>query len=183
MSGPRERRSAARPARRDRNGHAAVPVLLPRVVFQIAADGTMTVALNGAQCNPAPSAPPWRREDFGRILDQLAEQPSSPVRVEVREADGAVFTDIITPSTHRRPPGDPGPEAPPPTIPVLLAVRGDGFAPGEDVAIAVIVAHVDAGPDGTARGLLAAERIAASPTREVVLFGQVSGTVTVWRPE
>ena len=33
------------------------------------------------------------------------------------------------------------------------------------------------------RGLLTADQVAASPTREVVLLGRVSGTVTVGHPE
>jgi hypothetical protein len=96
------------------------------------------------------------------------------VRVEVREADGTVFTDIITPTTRLRP--EPAP-------PALVVLHGEGFVPGEDVAVAVVIAHGDAAPDGTMRGLLTPEQVAASPTREVILLGRVSGALTIGHPE
>ena len=71
------------------------------------------------------------------VLDRLTDQRRSPVRVEVREADGTVFTDIITPSRRRAVPEPPGRPAAPAPLPVLY---GDGFVPGEDIAVAVIVA-------------------------------------------
>ncbi len=55
--------------------------------------------------------------------------------------------------------------------------------PGEDVAIAVVIAHGDAAPDGAMRGLLTADQLAVSPTREVILLGRVSGTLTIGHPE
>lgn len=163
--------------------HAAeepeVPVVLPHVVMQVADDGTMTVAVDGETHLPEPFAPPWRRDSFAAILDRLTDQRRSPVRVEVREADGTVFTDIITPS-RRRPPEPPAKPAAPAPLPVLY---GDGFVSGEDVAIAVVIAHGDAAPDGTMRGLIEAAQLAASPTREVILLGRVSGAVTIGHPE
>ena len=51
------------------------------------------------------------------------------------------------------------------------------------LAIAVVIAHGDAAPDGTMRGLLTGDQLAASPTREVILFGRVSGALTVGHPE
>lgn len=62
-------------------------------------------------------------------------------------------------------------------------MRGEGFVPGEDVAVAVVIAHGDAAPDGTVRGLLTGDQLAASPTREVILFGRVSGALTIGHPE
>lgn len=164
--------------------HAAeepeVPIVLPHVVMQVAGDGTMTVTVDGAPHLPEPFAPPWRRDSFAAVLDRLTDQRRSPVRVEVREADGTVFTDIITPSRRRAVPEPPGRPAAPAPLPVLY---GDGFVPGEDVAIAVVIAHGDAAPDGTMRGLIEAAQLAASPTREVILLGRVSGAVTIGHPE
>ena len=155
-----------------------MPVVLPHVVVDITIEGQMTVTVDGAPHQPEPFAPPWRREDFARILDQLTEQYHSPVRVEVREADGATFTDIITPGKPRRP--EPEKLDPPVTGPLTL--HGAGFVPGEDVAVAVVIAHADAASDGTARGLLTRDQLAASPTREVILLGRVSGTLTIGHP-
>jgi hypothetical protein len=163
----------------------SVPVVLPLVLIAITEDGRMTVTIDGAPHEPEPFAPPWRREDFARVLDQLTDQRRSPVRVEVREADGTVFTDIITPSRRRRTQPEPEPTSERPTrqTPELVTLHGEGFVPGEDVAIAVIVAHGDAAPDGAVRGLLTADQLAASPTREIILLGRVSGTMTIGHPE
>lgn len=175
MSRPRYKRAAGEHAAEE----PEVPIVLPHVVMQVAGDGTMTVTVDGAPHLPEPFAPPWRRDSFAAVLDRLTDQRRSPVRVEVREADGTVFTDIITPSRRRAVPEPPGRPAAPAPLPVLY---GDGFVPGEDVAIAVVIAHGDAAPDGTMRGLIEAAQLAASPTREVILLGRVSGTLTIGHP-
>ena len=179
MSRPRYKRTTTEPEHRDE----PVPVVLPHVVMSVAADGTMTVVVDGDPYEPEPFAPPWRREDFARVLDQLTEQCRSPLRVEVREADGTVFTDIITPGTRRRSSSAPEAAKPAVAVPELAALEGEGFVPGEDVAVAVVLTHSDAAPDGTTRGLLAADQLAASPTREVILLGRVSGTLTIGHPQ
>ncbi len=176
MSRPRYKRAAGEHAAEE----PEVPIVLPHVVMQVAGDGTMTVTVDGAPHLPEPFAPPWRRDSFAAVLDRLTDQRRSPVRVEVREADGTVFTDIITPSRRRAVPEPPGRPAAPAPLPVLY---GDGFVPGEDVAIAVVIADGDAAPDGTMRGLIEAAQLAASPTREVILLGRVSGAVTIGHPE
>jgi len=150
--------------------------------MDICGDGTMTVTVDGAKHDPEPFAPPWRRRDFAAILDQLTDQRRVPVRVEVREADGTEFTDIITPGKHRRHASEAELAAPAQPVPELLALHGEGFVPGEDVAVAVVIAHGDAAPDGGARGLLTGDQLAGSPTREVILLGRVSGAVTVGHP-
>lgn len=156
-----------------------VPVVLPHVIMEVAEDGTMTLTVDGVPYLPEPLAPPWRRDSFATVLDRLTEQRRSPVRVEVREADGRVFTDIITPSRRRAAPEPPAKAA----VPVLPVLFGDGFVPGEDVAVAVVIAHGDAAPDGTMRGLIEAAQLAATPTREVILLGRLSGTMTIGHPE
>lgn len=186
MPRPRYKRSWGEPASRDGSAEA-VPVVLPLVATAITEDGCMTVTVDGEAFEPEPFAPPWRREDFARVLDQLTELRRSPVRVEVREADGTVFTDIITPSRRRRAEPDPEQASEEPTRPQaateLVTLHGEGFVPGEDVAIAVVIAHGDAAPDGTMRGLVEARQLAGSPTREVILLGRVSGTLTIGHPE
>ncbi len=66
---------------------------------------------------------------------------------------------------------------------MLVEVTGDGFVPGEDIAVAVIVAHTDATGTGAARALLdqrQLDALAESP-HEVVLYGRISGTTVVRR--
>ncbi len=185
MPRPRYKRSRGEPSSRDGRVEA-VPVVLPLVVITITKDGRMTVTVDGEAFEPEPFAPPWRWEDFARVLDQLTDLRRSPVRVEMREADGTVFTDIITPSRRRRtePDREPASDAPArPPAAELVALHGEGFVPGEDVAIAVVIAHGDAALDGTVRGLVEARQLAGSPTREVILLGRVSGTLAIGHPE
>lgn len=182
MARPRYKRTTPDPGRESET--PAVPVVLPQAVITVAPTGSMTVTVDGEPVEPEPFAPPWRREDFARVLDQLTERHRSPVRVEVREADGTTFTDIITPSARRRFQPAPTPEPPArQAMPELLTLHGEGFVPGEDVAVAIVIAHGDAAPDGTMRALLTAEQAASSPTREVILLGRVSGTLTIGHPQ
>lgn len=168
------------------------PVVVPVVEFTIAADGSMSVTVDGAPYLPEPFAPAWRRESFPTVLDTLAARHRTPLRVQVRETDGSTFTDIITPPRERPAPipweaSDPAATAtvtPPPlsaATPVLHQVAGSGFVPGEDVAVAIIHAHSDASGDGTARSLLTAEQATAAVTGEVILLGRISGTLTIGR--
>lgn len=167
------------------------PVTVPVVEFTVYADGGMHVTIDGAPYLPEPFAPGWRRESFPAILDTLTAQHLTPLRVQVREADGSTFTDIITPPRKRQSqPWEP-PTAPPfpaaasvvagPATPVLHQIAGSGFVPGEDVAVAVIHAHSDAGSDGTAHAFLTPEQVAAAHSGEVILLGRVSGTLVIGR--
>lgn len=166
----------------------AVPVVLTHVVMTVASDGTMTVTVNGILHESDPFAPPWHREMVASILDGVAHQRRSPVRVEIREADGTVFTDIITPvlDDDRSPvPMQPAPadNPAPPASASALALSGEGFLPGEDVAVAVVVSRADTTTDGTARGTLGPDALAESPMGEVILLGRVSGTLIVGHPQ
>ena len=165
------------------------PVVVPVVEFTITADGAMTVTVDGVAYMPAPFAPGWRREAFPTILDALTARYRSPLRVQVHEADGSTFTDIITPPRERPTPKPWETQSPvavvsppvPAAQPVLHQVAGAGFVAGEDVAVAIIHAHTDASSDGTARTLLTAEQTALAVTGEVILLGRISGTLTVGR--
>ena len=97
------------------------------------------------------------------------------MRVEVHEADGTVFTDIATP-TAERPPRMGGESTQSSLFPGEIG--GGGFLPGEEVAVAVVVAHRVAGADGTARLRLPPALLADRPG-VVFLLGCTSGTVAV----
>lgn len=189
---PRYRRT---PSSNDGEPIVDAPVALPLVVMTIRPDATMTVTVDGEPYEPPPFGPPWGRASFAAILDELTGQHRCPIRVEVHEADGTTFTDIITPPARRHralvpaPMPEPSPEPPAPpatgTIPrprAFVAVSGAGFIPGEDVAVALIVAHTDASPDGTARAFLTAGARTLNTEAEVVLLGRVSGTFTLGHP-
>jgi len=160
------------------------PVALPTVLLVVRDDGTLTATLDGAPLAPAAWAPPWRRESFPQIIDQASQDRTRPIRVEVREADGTVFTDLI-PARPRRaaPESQPEPVRPTPELPVFYTVEGDGFVPGEDVAVAVITGHADATHTGTVRALIDPAPLDLNQAGgvEVLLFGRISGTTILRR--
>ena len=181
MGRPHTKRAPAdRPYRDQRK--VRVPVVLPRVVMDVTADGTVTVTVDGHSHKPEPFAPPWARGEFGHILNQLTEQHRSPVRVQVREADGTTFTDIITPGKprHTEPEPEAEAEAPARMLPELVALRGERCVAGE--AVTVTAAHSETAREGSARSALAPAQPASRPTYEVSLPGRVSSAVTVGYP-
>lgn len=189
------RRRRARRETIEQQSKANVPPVLPVVTMTVQPDATMCVAVDGEPLGPPTFAPPWQRHSFAQIISEVIEQRHSPVRVVVHELDGTDYTDIVTaplhpssldPSELEQPPastvGDaPAPDAPDPSH--LLALQNDeGFVPGEEVAVAVIIRHAGAGAEGAARALIEPELLELSPTREVILLGRVSGTCVVGHP-
>ena len=164
-----------------------VPVELPHVLVTVAADGTLTATVDGTPF-PAPGETVWMRATFGPLMDAITRDRTVAVRVEVRECDGSVFTDIIRPRTPRR--AMALPEKPVPEtrrsrharrVPRLMEVTADGFVPGEDVAAAVIVSHTDATGTGAARALIDLDTLPDTAGQEVILLGRISGTFAVRR--
>ena len=78
-----------------------VPVELPHVLVTVASNGTLTATVDGTPF-PAPGETAWTRTTFGPLMDAITKDRTVAVRVEVRECDGSVFTDIIRPRTPRR---------------------------------------------------------------------------------
>jgi len=151
---------------------ATAPVELPHVLVTVAADGTLTATVDGTPF-ASPDAGDWTRATF--------------VRVEVRENDGSVFTDILRTRKPRRavaPSETPAPETRRSRharrVPRLAEVTAGGFVPGEDVAVATIVSHTDATGTGEARTLIDLDDL-PDGTHEVILFGRISGTLAVRR--
>ncbi len=168
----------------------AQPIIhVPHVRVAVAPDGALSVTVDGAPFTAPEALRPLRRDTFGALADHLTAALDSPIRVEVHEADGSTFTDILTPPRRRSrfaPPEPAFPQqasAPAAAVAALLEVSADGFVPGEDVALAVIVAHSDAGTTGHGRALLQRDLLELAPTREVLLLGRVSGTLSVHHPD
>ncbi|WP_137772210.1 MULTISPECIES: hypothetical protein [unclassified Microbacterium] len=162
----------------------SVPVSIPLIVLDVHEDGTVAVTVDGNPLVPDPATGSWRRSSFGQIIDRATNERTIPSRVEVREADGTTFTDIIAPQRRRpsRPP--PAPESASDSLPVFHTVTGDGFVPGEDVAVAVVTGHTDASGTGTARALIDPARLgpdAPGGVVEVLLVGRISGTTIIRR--
>lgn len=176
------------PRRSNPNGDDGMaPVELPHVLVIVAADGTLAATVDGTPF-PALGETMWTRTTFGPLLDAITSDRTVAVRVEVRECDGSVFTDIIRPRTPRRAvvlPEKPVPETRRSRharrVPRLMEVTADGFVPGEDVAIAVIVSHTDASGTGDARALVDLDTLPDAAGQEVILLGRISGTFAVRR--
>lgn len=181
--------------RRHNHGHGhdhgesgQVPVVLPHVRIVVDEAGTLAVSLDDQPVTPDGDAV-WTRDDVAHVLDAVTRDRTVAVRIEVRESDGSVFTDII----HARRPRPseittqldevaPHGNGEQPQRPRLVEVSGDGFVPGEDVAVAVIVSHTDATGTGAARALVDLDRLTPllrSGPGEVILFGRISGTMHV----
>ncbi|MGK2348660.1 hypothetical protein [Actinomyces sp. W5033] len=61
-----------------------------------------------------------------------------------------------------------------------MDATADGFIPGKEVAVALIIAHTNATETGQARAGIDADPIPATG-QEVILLGRVSGTLAVRR--
>lgn len=163
------------------------PVELPHVLVTVAAEGTLTATVDGAPFAP-PDAGAWTRATFGPLMDAITKDRTIAVRVEVRENDGSVFTDILRTRKPRRavaPSETPVPEIRRSRharrVPRLAEVTADGFVPGEDVAVATIVSHTDATGTSEARALVDLDDLPEGSSREVILLGRISGTFAVRR--
>ena len=163
------------------------PVELPHVLVTVAADGTLTAMVDGAPF-ASPDAIVWTRATFGPLMDAITKDRTIAVRVEVRESDGSVFTDILRTRKPRRAAAlsaTPVPETRRSRharrVPRLAEVTADGFVPGADVAVATIVSHTDATGTGEARALIYLDDLADGTSHEVILFGRISGTLAVRR--
>lgn len=163
--------NAATPYRRDGQQVMRVPVVMPLVEVIVDEKGYLTITLDH---EPYSADGSLTRDDLRRVLNDIAEDLGTAVRVEVREADKSSFTDIVTPDLPKVRMVQPVREA----TPWVGEVAGDGFLPNEEVAVAVVVAHQVAGTDGTARLRLPPALFEAHPGL-VVLMGKKSGTVMV----
>ena len=152
---------------------------MPVIRLDVHDDGTMSATVDGEPLAPPVAEGAWRRGSFARIVDQVTAERMIPARVEVTEADGSTFTDIITATARKNSPASAPPEPAPADVPRLLEVTGEGFVPGEDVAVCRIIRHTDAAPTGTARALIDLAHDQLDPGDEVVLIGWVSGTLVV----
>ena len=179
----------------DHEGSTNIPAVLPVVTMTVQSDATLRVLVDGEQFDPSTFAPPWQRSSFAQIISSVMKQRRSPVRVVMHELDGTVYTDIETAPLHPAPLDQSPAELPPASVehddlapddaaplhPLALQ-NAEGFVPGEEVAVAVIVRHTGAGREGAARALIEPGLLDLSPTYEVILLGRVSGTCIVGHP-
>lgn len=180
-------------SKRDRSKPADPSVVMVRIT--VAEDGTLAVTVDGAPFLPPEFSPPWRRGSFPTIVETISEQTGRTLRVDVIETDGRMMTDFYTPRPRRTPPpveaaAQPVQQVPPavvpvpvPVVPRLVQFAGSGMVPGEDVAVAIVIAHTETGPDGIARALIDSRYLDHAPTGEVILLGRISATVCIGKPQ
>jgi len=183
--------ASKKPRRTTWQDPAETPVLLPHVVVTVAENGTLEISVDGAPFPPPRPEFAWTRSTFGELLDAVTADRTVAVRIEVRESDGSVFTDLIrarkpkpVEPAETKPQEQRGKHTKTKHLPELVKVTAEGFVPGEDIAVAVVVAHTDATGTGHARTLIDASDPAGlldGVVGEVVLLGRVSGTVQVRR--
>lgn len=164
-------------------------VNLPLAVVTVGEMGAVSATIDGIEVPPPIHAEHWSRAQFGELLDALTQQRSRTIRLEVRESDGSVFTEII----HARR-GNPEtadvatPPAPEPDSrrarrgrpPRLIEIAGGGFIQGEDVLVAIPVSTAEGDDSGVARAVIDLDQL-TSQMREVALIGYVSRRIMTER--
>lgn len=166
---------ATAPYRRDELPSLRVPVVLPVVEVSVDDDGCLDLQLDR---EPYSADGSLHRADLQRVLDSIAADLGTPVRVEVHELNGTTFTDIVAPDRRGRSQELRGSRRIQTARTSGGEVSGEGFIPDEEVTVAVVVARHVAGHDGTTRLRLPPALLAAHPGL-VVLMGQTSGVVLV----
>ncbi|KRF34432.1 hypothetical protein [Nocardioides sp. Soil805] len=145
-----------------------VPVVLATVRFDVDSDGRLEISIDG---QPHAEDRRLSRDDLRSVLDEITASLGTAVRVEVHEADGTTYSDIETPAGAAAPDAmEPESETATPTL------AGAGFQPGEQVALAYVVARQEADANGDVAinlppALLTAKR------HGLILLGLTSQTV------
>ncbi|HEY9565592.1 MAG TPA: hypothetical protein VIR30_17635 [Nocardioides sp.] len=169
-----------------------IPVVLPLVRVDVDNHGHLAVTVDEAPFPDigAGEASTLSPADLRPLLDRIAVEHGSALRVEIHEPDGKVFTDFHTPEP---PPRDRPPTAAPmQEAPIRRttswaqigsgAVTGTGFAAGEEVAIAVVIYRHQAKADGTIELNLPVALLERHGA-DVMLVGATSGAVNVTPPK
>lgn len=165
------RRSTSRPR---------IPVVLPLVRVAVDDRGSLSVTLDDEPLTDEASE--LTRSELRPLLDRIATERGSAVRVEIHEPDGKVFTDFHTPEPTAAPKPTPKPvshkhsahdERPIASI-RAGALTGGGFQPGEEVVVAIVVHRATSNSDGTL-DLHLPVALLDRTAGDVVLVGQASG--------
>lgn len=158
------------------NTGVVVPAVLPQILLEAVSDDLLIVTVNGDKL----AATPIARSEVAATVTEFVARLGSPTRVEVRELDGGTHADILTPPREQPRSRFAPPEhaEEPVQVPGLMEFNAEGFVPGEDVAVAVVLRHTSADHTGTARALI--DRNETAPVQgEVVLLGRISGKTSV----
>lgn len=165
------RRSTSRPK---------IPVVLPLVRVIVDGAGVLKVTVDEESLPDEMAG--LTRSELHPLLDRIAAERGSALRVEIHEPDGKVFTDFHAPepttATHSTP--EPAPHSRrtrerQPSVNVHAGcVTGEGFQPDEQVVVAIVVHRATSNSDGTL-DLHLPEALLDRQAGEIVLVGERSG--------
>lgn len=117
---------------------------LPHLSIVVAPDRSLSVALDGKPYPPGDDVgDPWAP------ARELAAAVGMSVFAEVTDS-GITYGEIVTPPSPQPPEPSGGSVRPVPHLGGPFTIAGDGFIPGEDVYIAVVVSTRSARGDGVA---------------------------------
>lgn len=147
-----------------------VPVTLPRARFDIDPDGRLAVTVDGQPWQPPTGdttttrpGVPLGRSDVPWAQQQIANDLGTPVLVEIVDG-GQPYNDIVDPNTYQ--PAELDGRA------ASAEAEVGRYAPGEPVAITVVVGRTHADEQGHVRY----RQPAALANRTVLVHGEISGT-------
>lgn len=145
-----------------------IPVALSTVHVVMSAEGHTLLDIDG---EPYAADRHLGRSELRSVLDEITAGLGTAVRVEVRESDGTTYSDIATPPTAS---ADEPSEAT--TLRSQPGINGQGFRPGEEVALAYVLCTQTAGADGQTTVHLP-PALLTRPGHRVVLIGMSSATM------
>ncbi|MGO1316878.1 MAG: hypothetical protein ACTMIR_07570 [Cellulomonadaceae bacterium] len=149
---------------------------LPHLSIVVAADRTLSLTLDGKPYTP----PTGTGSDPWAPARDLATTAGMSVFAQVTD-NGTTYAEIVTPTPPHAPapPREPVVATPRPGGPFTVA--GDGFTPGEDVYIAVVVSTRPARFDGVAELPLPGALLGRMPG-VLIMFGLDSQSLIVADP-
>lgn len=165
------------------------PVSLPVAHVSVSQTGAVIASFNGEEFPPPEAADCWSRAQFGELLDALTLRRARTIRLEVRESNGSIFTEIIHATRPTRSNSGVSAASSPASDsrlarrsrpPQLLEVSGSGFIPGEDVIVSIPVSSAEGDSAGIARALIDQDQL-SDHAAEVLLIGRASGLIVVER--
>lgn len=169
--------------------HEPPLVDLPLAVVTVGDMGVVSATFDGVDVPPPINADHWSRARFGQLLDTLTQERTRSIRLEVRETDGSVFTEIIysrrgatkAPNADEKPAvSSEARRARRGRPPRLFEITGSGFIPGEDILVAVPVSTAEGNESGVAQAIVDLDQF-LSQTNELALIGYVSGRIVTER--
>lgn len=144
---------------------------LPLAVITFVGVWDLRATFEGKDFAPPISGDHWTRAQLGELLDALTLERQRTVRVEFRECDGKVFTEII----HAK-----CPDSTDQVRPRLVELTGRGFIPGEAITVALPVAETESNSVGVARSIVDLDKL-LNDVDELLLVGRISGNIVTER--